>query len=548
MILFCVTFFFSSSLMAQSYLARMVSIKEINARSFVEILKQIEKKNNFYFSYNSHVIPSDSLVSMPEFHGTLRNFLERLIGPDYDFKEIPGYVIIRYVPGSLYITFQNEKRSARRLVLNGCVQDLANGKGIAQASVYERKILVSTLTDKNGNFELKIKHPDKSLYITVNKNNYRDTTIVFLLPIEIYRKYREDNFFYYPDDGGSANGVERSAFARFFISSKQMIQGINLGGFFAHSPYQVSLTPGLSSHGMFISQIVNDFSLNIIGGYTAGVNGIELAGAFNIDQKDVKSLQLAGIFNTVGNDMSGLQAAGVSNTVFGEVSGVQIAGVNNWACGMKGVQLSGIFNVSKELKGLQMSGCMNISSRRTGSQVAGLFNIGKQVKGIQVSSLLNIADSCDYPIGLINIIRKGRKSLSVESCESGVTGIVFRSGGRVLYSLMGMGYDVDDQLIPYVFDVGLGVHVLYKTRFSLDIEQVFRKNTDLKKKDQPMDILRFLPGFRLGPHVSFFAGPSVNFVFDSKGTVELPGLVLTENKEKGNALYIGCTYGVSFNW
>ncbi len=592
-VLFCVVLFsvFPTSLMAQSYLGRPVSVKDIHAQPLGKILKQTEKNNGFYFSYQSHSVSSDSLVSMPEFQGTLLNFLEKLMGPDYDFKEMPGYVIIRYVPKSLDITLNDEQGTARRLVLTGCVRDLENGNGIEQASVYERKVLVSTLTDGEGNFELKIKHPDKSIYITVNKNNYRDTTIVFLLPIEIYRKDREDKFFYYPDDKESEEGVERSVFARFFISSKQMIQRINLGGFFAHSPYQVSLIPGLSSHGMFSSQVVNNASLNVIGGYTAGVNGVELAGCFNINQKNVKKLQMAGIFNIVGNNVSGLQVAGVSNTVMGntsgaqlagvwnsakkttgaqlsgvvneskELDGLQIAGVMNHSSGItgsqisgvinaggqvKGIQLGGVCNTSKEISGVQIAGVMNHSSGKTGSQFSGVFNIAGKVKGIQAACLLNIADSCDYPIGLINIIKKGRKSFSVESCESGVTSIVFRSGGRVLYSLLGMGYNIDDQVTPYAYDVGFGVHVLNTKSFSFDIEQAYRQNTDLKKKDQSLNSLRFLSGLRLGHHVGLFAGPSVNFVFDSKWTDEFPGWVL--NKEKGNALYIGCTYGVSFIW
>lgn len=62
----------------------------------------------------------------------------------------------------------------------------------------------------------------------------------------------------------------------------------------------MSLTPGLSTHGFFNSQIVNTFSLNLIGGATAGVDGTELAGGFNVNQYDMRGAQFAGVINVVG--------------------------------------------------------------------------------------------------------------------------------------------------------------------------------------------------------------------------------------------------------
>jgi hypothetical protein len=37
--------------------------------------------------------------------------------------------------------------------------------------------------------------------------------------------------------------------------------------------------------------------MNVIGGYTAGVDGLEMGGVFNINQKDVRYFQMAGVFN-----------------------------------------------------------------------------------------------------------------------------------------------------------------------------------------------------------------------------------------------------------
>ena len=37
----------------------------------------------------------------------------------------------------------------------------------------------------------------------------------------------------------------------------------------------------------------------MFGGYTAGVNGLEIGGLFNLNKKDVRYVQAAGLFNIV---------------------------------------------------------------------------------------------------------------------------------------------------------------------------------------------------------------------------------------------------------
>src|SRR3546814_16471504 len=103
------------------------------------------------------------------------------------------------------------------------------------------------------------------------------------------------------DGNGEAGGagVERTRLGRFFVSSGQRIQSLNLRGFFTESPVQVSLMPGLSTQGRMSAQVVNNFSVNLIGGYTAGLNGMEMAGVFNMNKKDVGPVKIAGGFNVV---------------------------------------------------------------------------------------------------------------------------------------------------------------------------------------------------------------------------------------------------------
>src|SRR3546814_10372838 len=109
---------------------------------------------------------------------------------------------------------------------------------------------------------------------------------------------------------------------------------------------------------------------------------------------------------------------------------------------------------------MQLAGRMNRARGETGTQIAGLFNEAGHVKGVQLGALVNMADSSDYPIGLVNLVKNGSKSLTAGVDESGLTQLTFRSGGRVLYGLIGVGYYLNGNPMTYDLDAGLGVHLM----------------------------------------------------------------------------------------
>jgi hypothetical protein len=332
------------------------------------------------------------------------------------------------------------------------------------------------------------------------------------------------------------------------------------------SPFQLSLVPVLGTHSLYGSRIVFHGSLNLIGGYTGGVDGLEMGGVFNINRADVRGVQMAGVFNLVGGDVHGIQMAGVANKIKADVSGLQLGGVSNWSGNAKGVQMAGVINRTKEMEGVQMAGVVNAateskgaqlagvlnhSSGETGSQIAGVINVGGKVKGIQLAGVINVADSSDYPIGLINIIKNGRKSFSFGTDESGLAALTFRSGGRVLYGLVGAGYYLTDRELSYVAEAGIGAHLTDSKTFSLDAEAVTRSSTDFEGHEQPRASFRLLPELRIGSHFGVYAGPSISYTYPRRkdaGIDKIPGWVLHESKSTGRALHLGLSGGLSYRW
>src|SRR6202012_1793243 len=102
--------------------------------------------------------------------------------------------------------------------------------------------------------------------------------------------------------------------------------------------------------------------------------------------------------------------------------------------------------------GMQVAGIANSADEVKGVQIAGLFNVAKKVKGVQIAGLFNVADSSDYPVALVNFVKNGRKSVSLSYDELQYMHIYLRSGGRVLYGLIGAGYSFT-YTNRYAFDI-----------------------------------------------------------------------------------------------
>ena len=501
--------------LAQQKLATEIQMPAFSKATVGEVFQLLKERQDVLFSFNGNILQMDSVIYPRAYKGNLYDYLDGILGKEYSFKELGKHIIVQYTPQRMSVDFEVQTPRKDKVVITGYIKNIRTNNPISNASIFDRSALLSTLTDKNGYFELDVKKKSNLIAVNVSKEMFRDTSVMVIFPIEAKigdKKKRQYGYFEgYEED----HGLYKSFFGRIFLSPAQQIQSMNLGGMFLYSPYQISMTPGLSSHGFIRSQIVNKFSLNIIGGATAGVKGVELGGVFNINQYNMQGLQVAGVFNTVGGNVSGVQLAGVGNRVFGTVKGVQIGGVLNKADTVRAVQIAGVANTVKEAAGTtQLAGVLNNSSGDVGIQIAGIANRAKKVKGFQLAGIVNIADSSDYPIGLLNLIKNGEKSLSLAIDEDNYLSLQFRSGGRVLYSILSVGAALgNDGPAKYAFEAGLGAVLLNKSRFALCTEITTRNHlTDkFKSLDNHQSSFRVIPAFKLTDVLSVFVAPSFNY-------------------------------------
>jgi hypothetical protein len=560
----------SVSCFGQAILSKNISL-DVNRQRLDNVLEILSNQGDFYFSYNSKIVKKDSLVNLSVRNKTVRETLGLLFNNSYEFVESGNYVIIRKAPIRMTMVTNKAAVEDKIYSVSGYVFDEQSGVAIDEASVYEKKQLASALTNDAGFFKLKLKSSKtNTATLFISKEFYEDTSIVIeprhnqeltitMMPVE----REEDKVTIAPEDylvpdsikqttdtvsktatlssADSAN-VERTGMGKFLLSTKQKVQSLNLNHFFTTRPVQVSLTPGLSSQGKMSGQVVNNFSLNVLGGYTAGTNGVEIGGVFNIDKKEVKYFQAAGVFNVDGGKMKGFQVAGINNTVLDTSYGFQAAGINNLVKGkfagfqiggvynhvadsVKGVQAAGVANFARrKLSGAQFAGVGNVSNKETdGVQIAGVFNYSKKLRGVQIG-LINIADtSAGYSIGLINIIIKGYHKLSFSTNEIVNVNAAFKTGNSKLYSILQAGVNAGTGNRIYSFGYGLGSELNLNKKKTLSLNpELTSQYLYLGSWDYTNILNRVQLNFnvKLGKYVSFFAGPAFSvYISDQKAAL-----------------------------
>jgi hypothetical protein len=312
---------------------------------------------------------------------------------------------------------------------------------------------------------------------------------------------------------------------------------------------QASLLPWLSTDGLHGHRLTHHLSLNLVGGFSGGLDGLELAGAFNGERGAVRGAQLAGAANVAGGRLDGAQLAGALNVAAGGGEGAQLAGAANYAAGLRGAQLAGAVNVStgptrgvqmagalnqaSALAGLQLAGAANVAGDADGAQIAGAFNFANDLHGLQLGAI-NVARSADWQLGVINVARKSRFQLGVinvagdNDLSLGVINVVrsqpvqvdvelgtapvgrlaVRHGSRFLQTIYAVGLSPTGKDTWWMPGLGLGLHFAGERLFAdvdLLVYQLFR-GADWLRGVQLMPEARVAAGFKIAPRVAIYGG------------------------------------------
>lgn len=504
-------------------LERKISLS-LNQETVEASLKKISNAAGFVFSYNPDILDKQKTLTYTFVNKPVREVLDEIFKGSIQYKVRGQYIILTSSPQS---TAKKEPA-----IVAGYIVDEATGERLRDVSVYDPVTLTSTITDSYGYFEIKIDKPSPEIILSVNRKNYTDTLIAVhsrnrLLNIPMRINKEKISVI--------ADSVSQKL-KRLWERNEHLFQNPNLVNVddTLYRTSQVSLVPFLGTNHKMSGNVINDYSFNIIGGYSLGVTKLEIGGLFNLIRGNTSGAQFAGLFNGVGGQMKGVQfagifngnhssargaqfagvlnlnlkdtdglmMAGVGNITTGDLNApqfagvfniasqngapLQLAGVYNISAGdSKGLQGAGVFNIaSKRLKGTQLAGVMNISGKEIkGAQIAGVLNVASKVNGIQLG-LINMADSIKgIPIGFMSLVWKGYHKIEISADEIFYNNLSFRTGVHQFYNIFTAGakpstYQDNETVWTFGYGVGTAPRLSRKmfVNFDLTSNQIVQGN------------------------------------------------------------------------
>jgi len=509
-----------------------------------DFLNRLSQEVGGVFSYSPSVIDIERRISGEFTNESCREILEAVFQGSIQYKEKGNYIIISPAPPP-----------EKEITISGYLVDENSGERIRNATVYDPITLKSSTTDEFGFFEIEVKNPRENFELIINQERYSDTLLVdqkrssfskvFLTKetAETLTKPMKD-FLQWAKE---SIGVRNSKNMRDTLSRK----------------FQLSLLPFVGTNSKLSGNVVNDYSVNLLGGYSAGTNKLEIGGLFNLDRGEVSGLQMAGLFNQVGGEVRGAQIAGLANVNLNSLSGFQGAGIVNFNLrDVKGVQASPLLNISGgNTQGFQGSALINYTHRNVeGVQAAILGNITVgYVDGFQFG-LFNYADSVKgASIGLLSFVRKGYHTVEIGADEIYPTNIALRTGTRAFYNILSAGIRPEQaDSVTWSFGYGIGTSPRLGKKLYLN----FELNTSQMNKGNVLAtnlISRAYLGldYQLAKGVALYAGPSFNIrIFDTSYddhpetfayfTPRVFGRNTFESQNLGQELWWGFRAGIRF--
>jgi Caspase domain len=279
-----------------------------------------------------------------------------------------------------------------------------------------------------------------------------------------------------------------------------------------------------------------------------GLRGVGLSTVL-VSTDDATGVE-ASVLNITAGLTRGVQLGAVGNLSTGGFGGLQ-AGTVNVATGPSfGAQL-GVVNMGTAFTGGQV-GVVNVGGDVSGGQV-GVVNIAAHVSGAQVG-VVNIAATSDAPVGILNVITRGRVRLAVWADETSVANVALKIGGEHVYSEVFAGFNPRTISGRPYFSYGLGLGV--RARFGAwygELEGTCESLSPIPGKAAVWETgilssgLRVDVGYQLTEGVAVFVGPQLQ-VLVSMLRDRPPAALTPWGWDLGNAVRLvpGAAVGLQF--
>lgn len=520
---------FSISLFSQN----KVNLKLQNEKLSVAMML-ITQQTEVEFSYNPWIVNANQIVSVNIINKEVKEAIDLLVGEMYFYKIKGRYVIITSAKKTTETTLDNEPVTPE----NKKNKDKSSGNSLNSG--------LSII----GNSKLANERIEMGFPLLID-NQINETTmlkkIAGIITLSALTWSGADAQLKQPDTKKApANKVE-----------------YNIG--LQKSAAQLTFITPISTDGNNTKGKEYKVSLNILGGITGGVNGVEFGGWFNINKQDMRGFQMAGLFNSTGGIASGIQMGGLANYVKGDMKGLQMAGIANVVRESSDFQMSGIANYTAGVNKAQMAGIANIAAESR-FQLAGIFNYAKGAR-IQIGTV-NIAQQGTFQMGIINIsetddaamlgvfnyVKDGglfEISISANDYVYGAVNLI--TGTDKLYSVISFGAYSPSSNVTVGLGVGTRIQLGDSPRgfhFELMHNQIYRNNFKNKGRDAALEQARVFYSVRKN-RFTLYGGPTINVLLRDTDFTEVKDPVYSIFENRGTNhnfdLWVGAEIGVRFN-
>ncbi len=532
---------------SQDHLETKLTVRLEN-QPLAKVLEQVGEQAGVRFSYNPDVIDVKKSITIQVKDRKMRDLLDDIFQGKVTYKVKRKYIILKKNEASI--------QGATEVHVSGYVMDRNTEVTLGSASIYDSQSLVSAISNQKGFYHLVLPAGSKQVRLEIRKEGYLGSSIIadsktnirldirlspdsikMIANLPVKPILREDTLrlkveipVYEPtqatasiDDRLDLDPIidrtqekikstyqfVQNEFISAFQTAQQAVHIRNISDTL-YRPFQASILPFLGTNHQLSGNIINDYSLNLIAGYSLGVRKFEVGGIFNVVRGDVTGFQLAGVSNLVGGNVSGFQYGSFMNMTLGDFYGFQGSNLINYT--------------GKNFKGAQIAGFANVVVRDLeGYQVSSMYNYAHRVLSGHQIGIVNYADSsATTPFGMFSFVRaNGYRRYEVSSDEFNYFNTSFKTGVNAFYNIFTLGFNgLSSKKALGSIGYGVGSSIPmgrgWATSADLTANAVFFKN-------QPQDevvagLFRLSVGVekRIGNRMAVFAGPSVNLFVGSK--------------------------------
>lgn len=558
---------------AQELLEKRISLK-VNSQPLDETLQKIGDLGGFSFSYSPDAIDVRTRVTINAVNLSVREILNMIFKEKVTFKERRRYVILQKIAET------DKPQEPQDFDLNGYIIDNKTGKKLANASIYESVTLASAVSNQYGYYKIRLPASRPALRLEVRKEDYigksipiptrKDTYLQISLNPDTLRpitgktaprkvvqadslhtrvavpqfevvKAELPRDTIITDTAANGKAIDwadyeklrkryrnaQNKFVNAFASAKQAIHTRNIEDTL-YAPFQASILPFLGTNHELSGNIVNEYSINLIAGYSLGVSKLEIGSLINVVRGNVTGFQFAGVSNVVGNDVVGFQYANVLNMTLGDFKGFQGTHLLNY--------------VGRNFTGFQVAGVGNVVvGELHGYQFSAVYNYAHTVKSGHQIGFVNYSDStATVPFGLFSWVHShGYRRYEFSADEFNYFNTAFKTGVDRFYNIFNLGFSGFVKDKPFL-TLGYGFGTAQKLGRGWGANADLTGSLVILDGDSVGNIRQGLVKFSLGiekklsPRIALFAGPSFNTFFAKDSD-----LINTERKKGLSPVWTG---------